>query len=250
LFMIRLTLRDSNHKQVLNVAKPTGLKYKSTALRAVFLLLYWSLYITGFAEETQHISVDLINDFIEGSYPGVGPTTEAIIGFEARDIQIYPPTVLRISAALTGLRYYMYVWRLTSFAVGTTTLCFFLYVFTLIGFTKWYRNENNVDHDDNDGYDGNDDHFMIEDNKQELKDLINNGNNGFDDENDENTEENKRHSNDENVYEEPLIGDLNESGLTGDLSANESEASSTVVIPETEEIDDSQPTPDSSSADT
>ena len=249
LFMVRLTLFDQNHNIALNVAKPTGLKYKSYALRGVLLLLYWPLYAMGLAEETQHIYVDLINDFIEGSHPGVGPTTEAVIEFEARDIQIYPPTILTITANLTGLRYYMYNWRLISFLMGTSTLGFFLYILTIIGITNWYNrqmadqnNHNNIDNGED--MDPNNIHIFEEFNG-ELEDDVNPEN---DDQNNEEVVERAVNQElEEDFAEHQSIGDLDESGLMGDLSANESEASSTVVIPENEDTDDLQPLPDSSS---
>ena len=237
LFMVRLKLFDQKRNEALNVAKPTGLKYKSYALRGINLLLYWPLYILGMSDETQTITIDLIEEYVEGSLHRVGPTTEAIIEFEARDVQIYPPTILRISATLTGLRYYMYHWSKISFFVGTSTLSFFLYVITLIGFTKWYQTNDNNNRNDDKNEDNNEDNEEIDDNNEmaeELKHLFNIKSHEIEEQIEE---ELNQELNDETVSQSEQMDDFGESGLTGDLSANESEASSTVVIPEAEDND-------------
>ena len=132
MFMVRLKLIDNQKKQIVNIAKPVILKYKSPLLRIIYTVFYWPLLVVGLMTETQSTSIMLIEDFSEGSYPNVGPLTEAIIQIEARQIQIEPPSKLVIHAHLQGLRYYMFNWPLTSALFGTFTIASFLSVLTLL----------------------------------------------------------------------------------------------------------------------
>ncbi len=112
-------------------------------------------------DESQKLTVNLIDDFVEGSHPNVGPLTEAKIEIEARDIQIFPPTVLRISAHLSGLRYYMYYWPITSAFIGISTIAFFLWFITFISYIKYNsNNESDQNYGKNESNDQLKDHFI------------------------------------------------------------------------------------------
>jgi len=154
MFMIRIKLFDDNNRIAMNVAKPSIIRYKSPLTRIINTLFYWPLLVVGVMDEYQTISVTLIEDFVEGSYLNVGPVTYARIEIEARNIQISPPTVLRISARLTGLRYYMYYWPITSASFGTSTIAFFIYLLIFISHAKNSKNDSNDENNDkNDDFD-------------------------------------------------------------------------------------------------
>ena len=206
MFMVRLKLLDHKNQTVVNVAKPTGLKYKSIVLRTIHILFFWPLMILGLTDENQHISVTLMDDFVEGSYAGLEGPYVARLEFEVRDIQIYPPTKLRIGAALSGLRYYMYYWWPLSFFMGTTTISFFLYFSTLLAFTNRLRRQQQ---------------------NQELLDMVE----YIDDDNDINGQRVAQEVN------HPRI-DADSSGLTGDLDdVHDNETSEAEVARQVDELD-------------
>jgi len=216
LFMVRLKLLDQKQRVIANVAKPTGLRYKSTPLRFIVTLLYWPLFVMGLAEENQQITVNLMDDYTEGSYPKVGPIHEAVIEFEARDVQIYPPTVLKVSATLTGFRYYMYNYRITTGFVGITTIASFLYLITFFAFANYLRinYNNNPNHNHNHNANNNDNYHRIRANTQITRRISS----------PEITAQ-KIESNGE-IVENKDEEKESESGLTGEVSTLESETDS------------------------
>ncbi len=148
MFMVRIKLFDDQKRIIKNVAKPSILRFRSQLNRIIYTLFYWPLLVIGVMDESQTLTVNLIDDFVEGSHPNVGPLTEAKIEIEVRDIQISPPTVLKISAHLSGLRYYMYYWPITSAATGISTIAFFLWFITFISYIKYNSNNESDKIDD------------------------------------------------------------------------------------------------------
>lgn len=160
MFMIRIKLFDNNQNIVRNDAKPLILRYKSPLMRIIYSLFYWPLLVIGFMDESQTFSLTLIDNFIEGSHKSYGPVTHALIEIEARSIQIFPPTILRISAHLTGLRYYMYYWPIISALFGISFIAFFISFFKFVSYTKRLSeeyNENELKSDFEENVDSTDD---------------------------------------------------------------------------------------------
>ncbi|XP_054160475.1 seipin-like [Oppia nitens] len=237
MFMVRLKLLDQKQRTVVNVAKPTGLKYKSTPLRVIVTLLYWPLFVIGLAEEKQHIVVNLLDNFTEGSYPKVGPVTEAVIEFEARDIQIYPPTILKVGAALTGFRYFMYHHWIISAIVGIIFIASTLYFLTFMTYINHLFKSNN----NNNNYNVNNIPSITNDDTDETNKDYKDNDTINDQISDELNVKANEDNNDEYREAEAKADQHEESGLTGDINDDlelsiESDVSSNS---ETQQIPDS-----------
>jgi seipin len=149
MFMIRIKLFDENKRTFIDVAKPSILKFKSPIMRMIESIFYWPLLVVGFMKESQILTVTLIENLVEGSHQNVGPITDGRIEIEARDIEIYPPTVLRIIAHLNGLKYYMYYYPISSAAFGTSFITIIIYFMACISpsYRTKYKEDSQLDDD-------------------------------------------------------------------------------------------------------
>lgn len=130
MFMIRLRLIESQGKTLYDISRPAILKYKTLLTRFINSLVYWPFLITSFRNEMQVLHVQLIDSYIEGAKFYFNKMDRALVEIIARDIQIYSAN-LHVLANLSGLSYYMYQWRITSAAIGVSTLASFMAILSV-----------------------------------------------------------------------------------------------------------------------
>lgn len=82
MFMARIQLQDSQQRFIATASRPAILKYKSFALRCMAFFWFWPYLIMGFKEETQHLSIVLIEDYLDGVKPNMGTATNAQIDLQ------------------------------------------------------------------------------------------------------------------------------------------------------------------------
>lgn len=123
MFMLKIQLFDNNHNEIITSSRPAILRYKSPLLRVLYTVVYWPLLVTGLKTETQHLTIPLIENYVDGIKPKAGTATSATITLEgafrvhsmrfptfltfplaARTIQVYTSSMI-VQANLTGLRY-------------------------------------------------------------------------------------------------------------------------------------------------
>lgn len=120
MFMIQLKLQ-SHGETIQQSTRPAILKYKTKLTRLLAALAYSPLIIFNYRYEAQKIEVQLIDSHTKID----NRLDQALLEIQARDVQIYSATLHAI-ANLTGLRFYMYYWPLTSAVVGMFTLATFM----------------------------------------------------------------------------------------------------------------------------
>lgn len=130
MFMIRLRLIESQGKTLYDISRPAILKYKSLLTRIINSLIYWPFLITSFRNEMQIMHVQLIDNYIEGAKFYFNKMDRALVEIIARDVQVYSAN-LHVLANLSGLSYYMYQWRITSAALGVSTLASFMTILSV-----------------------------------------------------------------------------------------------------------------------
>lgn len=158
MFMIRLRLIESQGKTLYDISRPAILKYKTLLTRIINSLIYWPFLITSYRNEMQVLHVQLIDSYIEGAKFYFNKMDRALVEIIARDIQIYSAN-LHVLANLSGLSYYMYHWRITSAAIGVTTLASFMAIlsvyrghsssgYQLVGISDQGEGDENGDEED------------------------------------------------------------------------------------------------------
>ncbi|KAJ8661207.1 hypothetical protein O0I10_002956 [Lichtheimia ornata] len=120
-FMIRIWLQTSNGSSILHSSRPGILRYQSKTQRIMRVLAKALPLLVGLSEESQTITVPLIEGFMENK---AHPVTHAIVSVSTHQLQVYDAD-LRVIADFHGLRYYMYHRRLVT-AIG------FVILFTVI----------------------------------------------------------------------------------------------------------------------
>ena len=141
MFMIRLSLRDMNSKNIVTSARPSMLTYKSLPVKLIHTLFSWPLFLTGFKRESEDIQVPLIDDYVDGTRPAHGPASSARIELIARNLQVYSSTLI-IQAHLTGLRYYMVNWPILTALFGIATIFAFLSLITICSINRVVRDDS------------------------------------------------------------------------------------------------------------
>ena len=86
-------------------------------------------FALGLVEDTQTISVLALDGFTEAVAAPLGAVR---VTLSSQRVHVYEST-LRLMARLTGLRYYMYHWFISSFVVGTAQITFILLMFVAVG---------------------------------------------------------------------------------------------------------------------
>jgi len=98
-------------------------------LRTINTVVLAVPYMAGLLEESQALSIPLLEGFKDEKY-WVEPITRARITLSRPHIQVYSSSV-RIVAQFTGLRYFMYHWFFTSAFLGVLTFTFWQFFFLL-----------------------------------------------------------------------------------------------------------------------
>lgn len=128
MFMVRLRLYDMDGNQLFMVARPALFPYQSMYVRIIKLVAGTLLHIFGFIAESHQLKINLI----DGHVPMLNvlqfdDIVNIRIEIETHKlVEIVPPSQLRITARLEGLKYWMHFWPITSSIVIT---CF---IFTIL----------------------------------------------------------------------------------------------------------------------
>ncbi|PIK60125.1 putative seipin isoform X1 [Apostichopus japonicus] len=129
-FMVELSLYSKHGEVTSRASRPMMLKYRSSLLRIFETLLYSPLFLFGYRDETQHLIVPLMEDYVD--HPNK-PVYGAYVEVRARQIEIYSAKFL-IRAQFSGLRYLMFYWPLSSSFLG---ICFNFIIWSVITFLSW-----------------------------------------------------------------------------------------------------------------
>ncbi|KAI9278620.1 putative adipose-regulatory protein-domain-containing protein [Phascolomyces articulosus] len=103
-FMIKTWLQTADGTSVVHSSRPAILRYQSKTQRVLHVFAKALPLLVGLAEESQTITVPLIQGYIEDKSKSV---TQAIISVSSHQLQVYDAEI-HVMADFRGLRYYMY----------------------------------------------------------------------------------------------------------------------------------------------
>jgi len=131
-FMVTIKVYDRDQDFVQESARAVTLRYQSDLLKTIETIILSPLYITGFTEQTQHLTIELFDAFWDDYYrPAVG----VVLELQSFQLTFYSAQ-LQFHARYSGLRYYMYYYPLASAVFGVLFNCGWVSVlFTL----SWYK---------------------------------------------------------------------------------------------------------------
>lgn len=122
MFMVCVQLKDANGYLSSHSCRSSLLHYSSEVLQTICLILFSPFYVFGAFEEKQSLIFELYSDYEEDQLHQV---TDVYVEVQAREIEIYSAT-LEIEARLSGLRYMMYNWPITSGIIGISLNVFII----------------------------------------------------------------------------------------------------------------------------
>lgn len=144
MFMIKLSLLDPNNKNIVTSTRPGLMTYRSLPVKLIHTFFSWPLYVLGLTRESENLQVTLIEEYVDGTRPSLGPASAARIELLARDLQVYAST-LTIQANLTGLRYFMVNWPILTAMFGIATIFAFLSLVTICSINRVVRDSDAAD---------------------------------------------------------------------------------------------------------
>ncbi|XP_014259848.1 seipin isoform X2 [Cimex lectularius] len=132
MFLVCGELYSQKGVTVAHSCRSTMLRYRSPLLKALRMLALSGFYIFNILEEKQTLEVELFSNFEEDqNYP----ITDMHVEIRTERIQVYSSKV-RIDAHLTGLRYLMFHWPMTSTILGVV---FNMIVILFIIMLSWWH---------------------------------------------------------------------------------------------------------------
>ncbi|CAH1396691.1 unnamed protein product [Nezara viridula] len=115
MFMVCAQLLDKKSVTVSMSCRSAMLRYRSPLVHTLTTLALAPLYVTEVLEEKQTIEVELFSNFEDDqNYP----VTDVVIEIKSQKVEIYSSKI-QIDADLSGLRYIMFHWPVTSAIFGT-----------------------------------------------------------------------------------------------------------------------------------
>lgn len=133
MFMVKMSCYTKGGKTVSSVGRSTMLHYRSSLLQSLSTLMFSPFFLTGMAEQKQHIEVELFADYKTNAYQ---PSVGAVIEIHSKRVQIYS-SQLRVHAYFTGIRYVLYNFPLTSAVIGVATNFAFLSAIVLFSYLQF-----------------------------------------------------------------------------------------------------------------
>ncbi|XP_065510179.1 seipin [Caloenas nicobarica] len=109
------------------------LHYRSRLLRALHTLVFSGLLLGGFVEQKQTLEVELFDKYTEDPYV---PTERLQLQIQSKRLQIYGAR-LRLHARLSGIRYLLFHFPLTSAVLGVAGNFALLSLVLLLGYLRW-----------------------------------------------------------------------------------------------------------------
>ncbi|CAL8356726.1 unnamed protein product [Merluccius merluccius] len=110
----------------------TMLRYSSDLLRTLSTLLFLPGFLSGMAQQTQRLEVELFSDYTEDPF---SPSVEAMVEVLSSEVQIYSAQ-LHIYADFTSLRYLLYHYPVMSALVGVSSNLVFLSVLLFYSYMR------------------------------------------------------------------------------------------------------------------
>ncbi|XP_063281332.1 seipin [Prinia subflava] len=135
MFMVSLTCYGSGGRELARAERAAMLHYRSRLLRALHTAAFAGLFLSGFAEQSQTLELELMGRYREDPYT---PTVGALVEIRSRRVQLYGAR-LRVHAHFSGLRYLLYHFPLTSAVLGVAGNWALLALLTLGGYLQWGR---------------------------------------------------------------------------------------------------------------
>jgi len=126
--MINVDLWTHEHRVTRKASRAvsTVMRYKSPLLQLIETAVYFPFYVLGFMEQKQVLEVELFSNIIDDPY---NPIQGAHIEVQNKELIVYKSEI-KIEAKLSGIRYMMYHFPITTGGVGVVTFsCFYLVVF-------------------------------------------------------------------------------------------------------------------------
>ncbi|KAK7103550.1 hypothetical protein V1264_018424 [Littorina saxatilis] len=132
MFMVISRLYDRYGIIAQESSRAVSLKYQSDLLKTIQTLVLAPLYLTGFAEQTQSLTVELFEEYWDDFYqPAVG----VLLEIHSRQLTFYTAQ-LQFHACYAGMRYYLFYYPLSSACFGILFNCLWVAAaFTL----SWYK---------------------------------------------------------------------------------------------------------------
>jgi seipin len=141
MFMIHLTLLDSNNQVIVSSSRPALMTHRSIPVKLIHTFFSWPFYLIGIKKEAEQLEVPLVEDYVDGIRSNKGPASSAKVVLVARDLQVYSST-LSIQANLTGLRHYMVNWPILTALFGVATIFAFLSLITICSINRVVRDDS------------------------------------------------------------------------------------------------------------
>ncbi|KAI8377169.1 putative adipose-regulatory protein-domain-containing protein [Choanephora cucurbitarum] len=135
-FMVHVELKTENGTCLAESSRPAILRYQSYTHRILHVLAKAIPLLIGWAEESQHIHIPLIESYIEKK---ATPLTQATVSISTPKLQIYKAQ-LSVIADFKGLRYYMYHKRMTTAFIFIFLFTFIEVVFTFVAWNMFGKN--------------------------------------------------------------------------------------------------------------
>ncbi|XP_039440988.1 seipin [Culex pipiens pallens] len=133
MFTVCAVMHDHASEHSTKSCRLSMLHYRSDLLKMIRTVVLAPLFIFGYQEEKQSVSVDLFTHFEDSQ---AHPVTSVEITILSRDIQFYTAQ-LHISANFSGLRYLMFNWPILSAVIGIATNLFFILIVCLLSWYHW-----------------------------------------------------------------------------------------------------------------
>ncbi|XP_076015634.1 seipin-like [Genypterus blacodes] len=128
----RVTSSHRSSKQQLSSSSSrfSMLRYRSDLLRIFGTLLLLPAFLTGVSEQSQVLEVELFSEYVDDPY---SPSVSAVIEILSNKVQIYS-SQLNIHAHLTGIRYLLFNFPISSALVGVLSNFTFLSTIFILSF--------------------------------------------------------------------------------------------------------------------
>ncbi|KAJ2839971.1 hypothetical protein J3B01_000220 [Coemansia erecta] len=140
-FMVDLELRDRRGHVIHHSSRPSILPYESQLVRTLRTLVRSIPLALGLTDERTHLCVHLVDDVYDKHF---SPVTSAWIAL-SKPLQVYNAQII-IRAQFSGLRYWMYYWRVPTALVFIVMAVIWQIVLTVVAWSvlEAYANRSNT----------------------------------------------------------------------------------------------------------
>mmetsp|Transcript_19509 Transcript_19509/g.59013 ORF Transcript_19509/g.59013 Transcript_19509/m.59013 type:complete len:305 (+) Transcript_19509:134-1048(+) len=108
--MLEVQLLDEYDTPIATSRRPATIKYKSSLLQKLRVLVLAPFLLGDVLSESQHLYLQMFDHFEEQQHM---PFTKARVTLSSRDVRVYSASI-GVTAQLQGIRYYMFHWYYTT----------------------------------------------------------------------------------------------------------------------------------------